>query len=274
VFLAAVVGFHVAVAAGAGWGRARRTLAVTGTVALLVAGLAVNLALAMAYQRERGPVVPEELRAEWVGWRVNLPGAWSPYLVNETWRAFPRDRDVFDGRLAIVGQCSGLYLHRNDDWIGVERGPDVGVYDIVVDLDDVPNDGRRVPLLSLGRRDVSIVALMRVDEDHVRVDVAAAPKDGGMWRQGPPVELSGEVTIRVDADRREAPYTITHGRTVLNGASFSNDEAKDLLGAAPPGRGVALRFPGRLRVETPDMSTCWDALDLVRYTRQGWPIIE
>jgi hypothetical protein len=275
VFVPAVVGFHVAVAAGAAWGRRRRVLAVGATVALLAVGLTVNLALAMAYQRERGPVVPEEWRAEWVGWRVNLPGAWSPYLVNETWRAFPRDRDVFDGRLAIIGQCSGLYLHRNDNWIGVERGPDVGVYDIVVNVDDVPDDGRRVPLLTLGKRETSIVALVRVDADHVRVDVANSPRGGGgLWRRGAPVELSGEVTIRVDADRREPPFTITHGRTVLNGATFGNDEAKDLLGAAPAGRGVETRFPGRLRVDTPDMSTCWDAYDLIRFTRQGWPIVE
>ncbi|HKH05814.1 MAG TPA: hypothetical protein VKA65_11665 [Acidimicrobiales bacterium] len=274
VFVPAVVGFHVAVASALRWGRPLRALAVAATALLLLVGLTINLALALSYQRERGPVVPEEWRAEWVGWRVNLPGAWSPYLVDETWRAMPRDRDVFDGRLAIIGQCSGLYLHRNDDWIGVERGPDVGVYDIVVDLDDLPEDGSRVPLLTLGRRETSIVGIVRVDEDRVRVDVAAPPNAGGLWRRGPPVELSGEVTIRVDADPRQAPFAVTHERTALNWAPFANDEAKDLLGAAPPGRGVAMRFPGRLRVETPDMSVCWDALDTVRYDRRGDPIVD
>jgi hypothetical protein len=238
----------------------------------------VNTALALAYQRERGPVVPEEWRADWVALRIGLPGSYSPYTVDEVYRRMPADDDVFDGRLAVVGDCAGMYLHRNDEWIGVVRGPGVEVYDVVVDLDDLPEDGTRVPLMTLGGGRAgdtrSIVGIVRQDDGLVRVDVAASPRHGGMWRRGFPEELDGEVTIRIDADRRESPFMVTHGRDVLNGAPYDNDEARDKLGSAPAGRGVATSFPGTLRIAPVDMASCQDALDMVEYNRLGFPIVE
>jgi hypothetical protein len=120
----------------------------------------------------------------------------------------------------------------------------------------------------------SIVALARGDDGRVRVDVAASPRFGGMWRRGEPLDLDGEVTLRIDADRREELFGVTHGRDVLNTAPFENDEARDKLGQAPGGRGVATRFPGRLRVDPVDMSACRDALDQVRYNRHGFPLVD
>ncbi len=35
----------------------------------------------------------------------------------------PKNRDVFDGRLAIIGHCRGMYLQRNGKWMGISRGP-------------------------------------------------------------------------------------------------------------------------------------------------------
>ena len=35
----------------------------------------------------------------------------------------PRNRDVFDGRLAIIGHCRGMYLQRDGKWVGIARGP-------------------------------------------------------------------------------------------------------------------------------------------------------
>ena len=46
------------------------------------------------------------------------------------------------------------------------------------------------------------------------------------------------------------------------------------MGQAPGGRGVATRFPGQVRVEPPDQSACREALDLVRYNKAGFPIVE
>ena len=283
VLVPGIVGFHVLGGRAAGWRSARRPrlrrgLAMAAVGGLVVFGALVNTALALAYQRERGPVVPEPWRAEWVAWRIALPGSYAPYVVNEVYRRMPPDEAVFDGRLAVVGDCAGMYLHRNDGWVGVLRGPGVDVYDVVVDLDDVPADGHRVPLMTLGGGragdTTSIVALVREDDGRVRVDVAASPRRGGLWRRGEPTDLDGEVTLRIDADRREGLFGVTHGRDVLNGAPFDNDEARDKLGQAPSGRGVATRFPGRLRVDPVDMSACHDALDQVRYNRLGFPIVD
>jgi hypothetical protein len=271
----AIVGFHVVVARAGGW-RRRRRLSVTSAVTLLVVfGAVVNLVLGLSYQREKGPVIPEEWRAQWVGWRLDLPGAYGPYLVDETWRVMPRHKDVFDGRLAIVGDCSGMYLERNHQWVGIVRGPRVDVYDVVVDLDDLPTDGSRVPLMTLGRaRNASIVAMVRVDEDHVRVDIGRSPRFGSGWSQGPEFKASGDVTIRIDGDRREPPFSVSYGRVVLNSLSFDNDDRRDVLGQAPAGRGVATRFPGRLYIDTPDLSACRKALDMVEYDKSGNPILE
>lgn len=275
VLIPAIVGFHAVCRTAVGWTRLRRGLVIGAVGLLVVFGTLVNLVLGLSYQREKGPVIPEGWRAEWVGWRLDMPGAYPPYLVDDQWRFMPKNRDVFDGRLAIVGDCRGMYLQRDGRWVGITRGPAVGVYDVTVDLDDVPDDGRRVPLLTTGRGNAtSIIAVIRLDEDTVRVDIARSQREGSGWHQGTPIELSGEVTIRIDGDRREVPYSVAYGRIALNGASFANDDRRDLLGQAPGGRGVATRFPGRLRVEPVDLSACRDALDLVRYNKAGFPILE
>ena len=35
----------------------------------------------------------------------------------------------------MVGDCDALYVLVGDQWLGVERGSSVGVYDLKVDLD-------------------------------------------------------------------------------------------------------------------------------------------
>jgi hypothetical protein len=175
----------------------------------------------------------------------------------------------------VIGDCAGMYLERDGKWVGIERGPGVDVYDVVVDLDDLPDDGSRVPLMTMGRgANSSVIAILRVDDDTVRVDISRPHRAGYGWRQGTPIDLEGEVKLRIDGDRREVPYSVSYGRAVLNASSFDNDDRRDLLGQAPGGQGVATRFPGELRIEAPDMSGCRKALDLVRYNKAGFPIVD
>lgn len=239
VLLPGVVGYHVVVAAAPRWQQQRRQLVVRLLVGLAAVGVLANTALALSYQRERGPVVPESWRAEWISWRAGLPGDRAPVIV-DAGAALP---ETAEGQLAIVGDCEGMYVRVGSEWKGVERGPAVGVHDLEVDLDAL-TDGERVPLITLGGEDdLTIVAIRRLDDQWVRVDASRPPASGGGWRLGLPARLSGTVTLRVDADPREPPELVTHGRQVLLAATLHASDAAPVIGRAPDGRGVATRYP-------------------------------
>lgn len=240
VLLPGLVGFHLAVRAGPRWGRSTLRIVRCGFVGLIALGAAVNLGLALSYQWERGPAVTEADRAKWISWRTSLPGAYEPTLV-------PIDRPLpggdRDSTVAIVGDCAGVYQQVDGRWHGVERGPGVGVYDLVVNL-DVLEVGERVPLLTLGRgAETTIVAIRKLDETWLRVDVSHPATSGSGWQLGAPVQLSGTVTIRVDADDREPPTLVTHGREVLHDARLERSVGTPLVGRAPRGYGVATLYP-------------------------------
>ncbi|HEY8526975.1 MAG TPA: hypothetical protein VIL48_18530 [Acidimicrobiales bacterium] len=264
VLVPGLVGFHAAVAAAPRWrARRRRLTAAAGVAALGLVGLGLagNTALALSYQRERGPVVPESWRAQWVDWRMSLPGAYRPYLLPERWVWLPGI--AFDGRLAIVGDCDGMYVRVGDQWLGVERGPRVGVHELRVDLDRLPTGGR-YPLVTLGADErMTIVAIERLDEERVRVDVSDPPIASGPsrgWNLGDPVELSGEVTIRVEADARVAPSMVLHGRRVLNGSPLATGRALPRYGRAPAGYGVDTAYPGGVELAPFEPDVCREAL--------------
>ncbi|HEX6236845.1 MAG TPA: hypothetical protein VFZ68_06610 [Acidimicrobiales bacterium] len=254
VLLPGVVGYHVVVRAAPDWQQQRRRLVVGVLVGLAAVGVLANTALALSYQRERGPVVPEPLRAEWVSWRARLPGDQAPMIVDAD-AALP-DTAV-EGRLAIVGDCQAMYVRVGRDWKGVERGPAVGVHDLEVDLDAL-SDGERVPLITLGSEDdLTIVAIRRLDDEWVRVDASRPPASGGGWRLGLPARLSGTVALRVDADPREPPGLVTHGRQVLLATPLDASDPVPAIGRAPEGQGVVTRYPdGAVRAVPTDRDVC------------------
>jgi hypothetical protein len=263
VLIPGVIGFHALLGAAPGWGAVRRRAVAAVATGLVALGLLGNTALALSYQRERGPVVPETWRAEWIDWRLSLPGAYQPYALPPRWGFMPGN--AFDGRLTIIGECQGMYVRVDDQWLGVERGPDVGVHDLRVDLDRL-EEGERVPLVTLddGAR-MTIVAIERVDGERVRVDVSDPP--GGSrrgWNEGDPVALDGVVTIRVDADARTSPSMVLTGRRVLNGSPLGEgDDAAPRYGEAPDGYGVAEAYPdGGVELLPYDPDVCPKALDL------------
>ncbi|HEX8804755.1 MAG TPA: hypothetical protein VF743_11185, partial [Acidimicrobiales bacterium] len=273
VLLPGLVGFHAGVAAAPGWSARRRRLVVAGGVALVAVGALGNAAMALSYQHERGPVVPESWRADWVAWRLATPGAYDPFLVPADWPFLPQE---FDGRLVIVGECQGLYTRINDRWMGVERGPAVGVHDLRVDLDRLPT-GERAPLVTLGRGDaMTIVAVRRLDAERVRVDVSVPTRVGGRhWQYGTPVRLRGTVTIRVEADARQPPSLVLHGRQVLNGALLDPGPTPPRYGRAPAGFGTAVTYPGGVELTPIEPTVCREALGMLdpgtvdRILRQG-----
>jgi hypothetical protein len=102
-----------------------------------------------------------------------------------------------------------------------------------------------VPLITLGPDDNrTVVAVRRVGDGRVRVDVSRAQGNSGGWRLGFPTDLSGTVTIRVDADPRDPDREVSSGSQVLYGGSLPSGTERPEVGVAPAGRGVATAFPG------------------------------
>jgi hypothetical protein len=254
VLIPGLLGAHLLVK---GWDarpvRTRRLVA-TGLGALAVLGVLVNVVLAVEYQRERAPNVPESLRAEWSGWRASLPGSYEPLEVSPAAPWLPDS--AFDSRMAVVGECDGLYERLDGQWYGLERSPAVGVYDLRLDLDDLPDD-ERVPVITLGQGPSRmVVAIRRVGNGLVRVDLSRPSGTSGGWNLGFPAALSGTVTLRVDADFRERDRIVSVGSEVLHSGPVASDSESPRIGAAPPGLGSTTRFPGEIAQVAPDMSLC------------------
>jgi hypothetical protein len=240
VLIGGLVGFHAAGKASAGWSLWRRRAFMGGLAGLIAVGLIVNLALGLEYQRERGPVVPEAYRAEWVSWRLDSPGAPSAQTIGLR-DPFP---PVADGGLLAVGDCDGLYIGMRDQWLAVERGPGVGVFDLRVDLDDLPV-GDRYPLISYGATDeqATVVGVVRLDDDTIRVDTLLPAFFESDWDLGQPVDLGGEETIRVVADPRQKTSNVWHGTTLLNPNNLVQAREPVNLGTTPDRPGVAASWP-------------------------------
>jgi hypothetical protein len=261
VLIGGLVGFHAAGRASAGWTPRLRQALMGGVGVLVVLGALANVALALEYQRERGPAVRESWRADWVSWRASLPGAHEPMRV---------DRDdqlpeVADGTLVVVGDCDGLYVGVEDKWRAVERGPGVGVHDLAVDVDELPG-GRRVPLVTVqdGRRS-TVVAVVRTADHEVRADVLGPEPSGGgeaEWQLGTPVDLGGRVTFRVSTDPRQPTANVAVGDRVINPAQLPQDEGDEDLrvrvGESPDRPGVAAAMPPSADLERvpADRSAC------------------
>ena len=257
VVVGSIIGFHAAGQASARWRPGRRRLLLGGVGVLIVTGLVVNLALALEYQRERGPVVPEAWRADWVRWRLDLPGAPEADTVG-------LDQDlppVADGGLLAVGDCDGLYVGVRDRWLAVERGPGVGVYDLAIDLDDLPI-GERFPLLSYGAADgqATVVGVVRTDEATIRVDVLLPEFYESDWDLGIPTELDGPVTLRVVGDPRQPTGNVLHGTTLLNRQNLPGITAPVRIGRGPARPGVGDRWPGSVREVGAEDGLCRDAV--------------
>ena len=254
--VAGAVGFHAAGRASAGWRPWARRTAMAGVVGLAAFGATVNLALALEYKYERGPVVYQDLRADWVRWRLALPGAPEPVRVDRGTPLPP----VADGALVVVGDCDGLYVGVDDRWWGVERGPGVAVHELAVDLARLPTGGR-VPLATFGTGDEStVVAATRLADGAVRVDVLQPAFFELDWAEGTPVDLDGTARLRIDTDPHQGSHGVYHGRSHINGNGILAD-GPVTLGRAPARDGVATRYPGPVTAVDPDVSICRDAID-------------
>jgi peptidoglycan/LPS O-acetylase OafA/YrhL len=241
--------------------RTRRRLRAGAGIALALLGFGVfaNTAMALEYQRERGPAVPEWRRTAWVKARASLPFSKEPAEVPRGW---PLPEDTWDGRLAVVGDCDALYVLVGDQWLGVERGASVGVYDLRVDLaalDALP-EGQRAPLLTLGTGyDATVVAAARTTEGRVRFDVWTGAERG--WDSYLPQDLDGVVTLRVDGDSYVLPNQITYQGLAVYAGAIPNGGEFALVGDGPDLPGLAESYPGTVELIPNDRSICHSVID-------------
>lgn len=234
--------------------------AVMGGLVLLVGfGSWTNLAMALQYQRERGPMVTEATRAEWVGLRANLPFAKVPDLVD---LGDPLTSMTWESRVAVVGDCDGVYIRVDERWQPVERGIDVGVYHLRLDADalDTLEPGQRAPVVTIGRgRDASVVAVARDVPGQMRVDVWAGPEEG--WDAGRATDVEGTIELQVVADRYTPPNAVYLDDEVMYYGRIPRTSyyAPAFVGQAPEDDtppGVADRYPGDIELVPTDHSVC------------------
>lgn len=117
-----LVGFHALAASAPSWRLWVRRLTGAGLCALLALGVVINFTLTLQYQRERGHFVPREWLAQWVHWRIQLPGEQTVlYMGGEELLPQP---PVADGALLVAGDCDRLFAGVRHQWLLIEDAED------------------------------------------------------------------------------------------------------------------------------------------------------
>lgn len=114
VLIGGFVGFHAGVGYLAAGARPWLRRGAIGCLGVLVTfGVLTNMALALSYQRERGHDLHPDWHAEYVRWRLDLPGS-TPviHLEPDVASDFLKDPGgvVADGTVVVVGDCESVYV--------------------------------------------------------------------------------------------------------------------------------------------------------------------
>jgi hypothetical protein len=120
VLIGGIVGLWALSVEAPDWRAWLRRLALGGVIGLVALGTLTNVALSLSYQRERGHNTPQEWHAEYLGWRLNLPGS-TPIVHIPLGTGAP---PVADGTVLVVGECAEVYAGVRDRWLLVEEAPD------------------------------------------------------------------------------------------------------------------------------------------------------
>lgn len=242
--------------------RVRSATVRTATVVVgLLAGLSLwaNFGLALVYQREISPFVPDSERAAFIRFQYaldeRLPGGPRGEV-----RAGPTlPRPLPTGTLFIVGDCDGVYWSSGAEWFPVERTPATGRFPLEVVFPD-RSPGTRETLLAAGppgAQDRLGVEYLR--EDRVRFWFDSPRLEREILRE--PHEIDpGHVTdleIVYDAALERLGVTLD-GQSVLGAVTGLAPGPIAVVGA-DPGDGLDFSGRARLRAVTPDF--CRDLVD-------------
>jgi hypothetical protein len=141
--------------------RGARRLVCVGAGVLALWGAWVNVAIGLQYQREVAPGAPGRSRAEWLEWQARLGP--DPRFVRLPADA-PLPSGDHIGRVAVIGDCGGLYRSTGGDWQPIEGSPVTGHFDLDVSLMR-PVNRQVLPLLEGGTgRDARVAVYLGVTD--------------------------------------------------------------------------------------------------------------
>lgn len=250
------------------WARTRRRVGGTravrlvgaGIAAVVVVSVAVNLGLAVLYQRKLNPGVPESELASFLRFQYDLhdrfPGGEPPGIVRGGDR-LPVDPPRA-GTLYVVGDCDGLYFSVGYDWRALERTEGTGRWRLSVRFPPIVEQspsataavGEWQPLVTSGTTGAANSVAARVLPDgRVRFGYLAEGLDEA-WSESPPQRLDADRTAVVDVvtDTRTGTVQVSvDGRTVLGLSTLVRPADNAVVGRNDLGGPLDTTFGGDIR---------------------------
>jgi hypothetical protein len=238
--------------------------------AVVLAALSVwscytNFSLALVYQRSLAPLVPEQFRAEFIGFQQDLDqrlGHDHPTGVR-TGQELPRPGP--EGDLFIVGHCGGLYWSDGSRWAPVERTKATGRFHLRVRFPDRPSQTREPLLASISPEGSHVIFVEYLNRDHVVF--AHGTRGSDAVGKGISVPIKNGHTYNVDLvlDRRVSEVGVwLDGRFVLGGSYSSSSNDAFTVGRSTFGDATVARFTGiisNIAVRAPVCRDLRDRLD-------------
>lgn len=199
--LTSLVGLHALHARGVEqWGRGARLTTTTVVVLAALWSAWANTGLALQYHREIAPGPTEAQRIQWVRTQARA-GARHELLQLPSDAALPGGQPV--GRLAVTGDCDGLYRSNGTVWYRLESSTGGGRAVLHLDHRDAGDGGARV------------IARRRGGDGEVRVVLAPSP--GGVRFAVERVDAAGTTTAGAGPElafppgaRLEVQLTLDH----------------------------------------------------------------
>lgn len=262
IVMGSLAGLHTLVARreAAPAGRRLSTSLLAGVAVLSLAGVWINLSLALWFQR-LDSAHPESLRAEFITTQYRI----SAHLGTGT----PMTDFVTDlpptparsGTTAVVGPCAGIYWSDGDRWQVVAGTPEGGVFTVIADQPPVDAE-TWFPIISWLNPTGPDVLALRHDRDGFRVSRSFANPDGSLQfpDRDPPARVDPGVPLRIEIVKSD-PLRLFRVR--INGIdAWQRNSVRDLPAGQPTiatapadASGVSTTFP-TLRAAPPDRRVC------------------
>ncbi|MFM8303371.1 MAG: hypothetical protein ACKOA9_03575 [Actinomycetota bacterium] len=146
-----------------------RRAAVVVLAVVVAAGCWTGVAVALEYQRVLAPVVPDDLRAEYVDWQSDVGarlGTPPVPVLRGTRLPAPAGRNT----VFVLGDCGALYVSDGTEWHGVERTEAGGRHRLAVRIAP-PAVGTVVPVMRVGTGPGAVTVGVRARADGTAVVV-------------------------------------------------------------------------------------------------------